>query len=99
VAAWRSVLPADLQVSRRLTDGGNVDHNRVFQAATLTGRISHRTQAWLSDTAPEGDATLKAFKRAGGHVWLRPENPAYNPTPDDRAVIVGKAVHISRTVR
>jgi repressor LexA len=52
-----------------------------------------------SDTSPEGEATLKTFKRVGGHVWLMPENPAYDPIPGDEAKIVGKVVYISRTVR
>jgi repressor LexA len=55
------------------------------------------------DTTPEasseGDATLKTFKQVDGHVWLLPENPAYDPIPGDRAKIVGKVVYISRTVR
>ena len=53
-----------------------------------------------SDTSPEeGEATLKTFKRVGGHVWLLPENPAYDPIPGDGATIVGKVVYVSRTVR
>ena len=51
------------------------------------------------DSSPEGDATLKTFKRVGGHVWLLPENPSHDPIPGDRATIVGKVVYISRTVR
>jgi repressor LexA len=53
-----------------------------------------------SDTSPEeGEATLKTFKRVDGHVWLLPENPAYDPILGDRATILGKVVYISRTVR
>jgi len=51
------------------------------------------------DASPEGDATLKTFKRVGEHVWLLPENPAYDPIPGDRAKIIGKVVYISRAVR
>ena len=51
------------------------------------------------EASPEGDATLKTFKQVDGHVWLLPENPAYDPIPGDRAKIVGKVVYISRTVR
>ena len=51
------------------------------------------------EASPEGDATLKTFKRVGGHVWLLPENPSHDPIPGDRATIVGKVVYISRTVR
>jgi repressor LexA len=52
-----------------------------------------------SDTSPEeGDATLKTFKRVGGHVWLMPENPAYDPIPGDEAKILGRVVYVSRTL-
>lgn len=51
------------------------------------------------EAPPEGDATLKTYKQVDGHVWLLPENPAYDPIPGDRAKIVGKVVYISRTVR
>jgi repressor LexA len=51
------------------------------------------------DASPEGDATLKTFKQVGRHVWLLPENPAYDPIPGDRAKIIGKVVYISRTLR
>jgi repressor LexA len=51
---------------------------------------------FVSDTSPEGEATLKTFKRVGGHVWLMPENPDYEPILGDRATIVGKVVYVSR---
>lgn len=51
------------------------------------------------EAPPEGNVTLKTFKRVGGHVWLLPENPAYDPILGDRAKIVGKVVYISRTIR
>lgn len=51
------------------------------------------------DTSPEGEATLKTFKRADGHVWLMPENPAYDPILGDRATIVGKVVYSFRSHR
>jgi hypothetical protein len=35
MVARRSLLPAVLYISQRLTDGWNVDHNNVFQAAAL----------------------------------------------------------------
>jgi repressor LexA len=53
-----------------------------------------------SDTSPEeGEATLKTLKRVGGHVWLLPENPAYDPILGDEATILGKVVYVSRTLR
>lgn len=52
-----------------------------------------------SDTSPEeGEATLKTFKRTGGHVWLMPENPDYDPILGDEATILGKVVYVSRMV-
>jgi repressor LexA len=46
----------------------------------------------------EVEGTVKTFKRAGGHVWLMPHNPAYAPIPGDDAVIVGKVVAVLRRV-
>ncbi len=46
----------------------------------------------------EVEGTVKTFKRAGGHVWLMPQNPAYAPIPGDQAVIVGKVVAVLRRV-
>jgi repressor LexA len=37
-------------------------------------------------------------KRVGGHVWLMPENPAYDPIPGDEAKILGRVVYVSRTL-
>jgi repressor LexA len=52
-----------------------------------------------SDTSPEeGEATLKTYKRTGGHVWLMPENPNYDPIFGDEAIILGRVVYASRTV-
>jgi repressor LexA len=51
-----------------------------------------------ADASPEGDATLKTFKRVGGHVWLMPENPAYDPIPGDEAKILGRVICVSRTL-
>jgi len=46
----------------------------------------------------EGEATVKTFKRAGGHVWLLPQNPTYDPIPGDQATILGRVVAILRRV-
>ena len=40
----------------------------------------------------EVEGTVKTFKRADGHVWLMPHNPAYAPILGDDATIVGKVV-------
>jgi repressor LexA len=44
----------------------------------------------------DGDATVKTLKRAGGHVWLMPHNPAYVPILGDDATILGRVVALLR---
>jgi repressor LexA len=46
----------------------------------------------------EVEGTVKTFKRADGHVWLMPHNPAYAPILGDNATIVGKVVAVLRRV-
>jgi len=46
----------------------------------------------------DGEATVKTLKRADGHVWLMPHNPAYTPIPGDNATILGKIVAVLRRV-
>jgi repressor LexA len=44
----------------------------------------------------DGEATVKTFRRSGGHVWLIPHNPAYTPILGDDAVILGRVVAVLR---
>jgi repressor LexA len=46
----------------------------------------------------EGEATVKTFQHREGHVWLVPQNPAFDPIPGDRATIMGKVVAVLRRV-
>ena len=46
----------------------------------------------------DGDATIKTFKRADGHVWLLPHNAAYSPIPADHARILGRVVTVLRKI-
>jgi len=46
----------------------------------------------------DGEATVKTFKRADGHIWLMPHNPAYTPIPGDEATVLGKIVAVLRRV-
>jgi repressor LexA len=46
----------------------------------------------------DGEATVKTFKRADGHIWLMPHNPAYTPIPGDDATVLGKIVAVLRRV-
>ena len=44
----------------------------------------------------EGEATVKTLRRRGGHVWLMPENPAYEPILGDEATVLGRVVAVLR---
>ena len=44
----------------------------------------------------DGEATVKTLRRKNGHVWLMPENPAYEPIPGDQAELLGKVVAVLR---
>ena len=44
----------------------------------------------------DGEATVKTFKRRDGHLWLLPQNPAYQPIPGDEATVLGRVVAVLR---
>ncbi|PPK71297.1 transcriptional repressor LexA [Actinokineospora auranticolor] len=44
------------------------------------------------------EATVKVYRRRGGHVYLEPRNPAYDVIDGDNAVILGTVVSVLRTV-
>ncbi len=46
----------------------------------------------------DGEATVKTYKKRGGHVWLMPHNTAYAPIDGDQAVILGRVVTVLRKV-
>ena len=46
----------------------------------------------------DGEATVKTFKRQDGHVWLLPQNPAYEPIPGDASSVLGKVVAVLRKI-
>ena len=46
----------------------------------------------------DGEATVKTFKRKGGHVWLLPHNAAYEPIPGDDATVLGRVVSVLRKI-
>jgi repressor LexA len=46
----------------------------------------------------DGEATVKTFKRRDGHVWLMPQNPAYEPIAGDEASVLGRVVAVLRKV-
>lgn len=42
------------------------------------------------------EATVKRLRLEGGHVWLMPENPAYDPIDGDECAILGVVVAVYR---
>ena len=46
----------------------------------------------------DGEATVKTFKRQGGHVWLLPHNAAYEPIAGDDATVLGRVVSVLRKI-
>ena len=46
----------------------------------------------------DDEATVKTFKRTGGHVWLIPHNQSYDPIDGDHASILGKVVAVLRRI-
>jgi len=44
----------------------------------------------------DGEATVKTFRRRDGHVWLLPQNPAYEPINGDDATVLGRVVAVLR---
>lgn len=89
-------VTGDSMIGKAIVNGDRVVVRRGSEA-----RNGDTVVAWFpdTDTSPEeGEATLKTYKRTGGHVWLLPENPDYDPILGDEAVILGKVVYVSRTV-
>jgi repressor LexA len=52
--------------------------------------------AAMLDRDGTAEATVKTLQLTGGHAWLVPHNPAYQPAPADDAVILGKVVAVIR---
>ena len=44
------------------------------------------------------EATVKVYRRRGGHVYLEPRNPAYEVIDGDNATILGVVVSVLRSV-
>lgn len=44
----------------------------------------------------DGEATVKVYRRRGGHIYLEPRNPAYEVIDGDHAVVLGKVVSVMR---
>jgi repressor LexA len=46
----------------------------------------------------DGEATVKTYRNRDGHVWLMPQNPAFDPIGGDDATIMGRVVAVLRRI-
>ncbi|HEX6967489.1 MAG TPA: transcriptional repressor LexA [Micromonosporaceae bacterium] len=46
----------------------------------------------------DGEATVKTYRHRDGHVWLMPQNDAFDPIPGDDATILGRVVAVLRRI-
>jgi len=84
----------DSMIDAAITDGDWVAVRR--ESDVENGDIVAAT--FESDTSADQEATIKTYKKSGGHVWLMPHNPVYEPIPGDEATILGKVVAVLRRV-
>lgn len=78
-------------VGESMVDAAICDGDWVVVRRQQTAESGEIVAALLDD-----EATVKTLKRSGGHVWLMPHNPAFEPIPGDDAMILGKVVTVLR---
>jgi repressor LexA len=94
-------LPRDL-VGRGTLFSLRVRGDSMIEAAICDGDIvvvRQQNEAYNGDVVAamiDDEATVKVYRRRGGHVRLEPRNPAYQPIDGDNAVILGKVVSVLR---
>ncbi|GIF04222.1 LexA repressor [Actinoplanes siamensis] len=96
-------LPRDL-VGRGTLFALRVRGDSMIDAAICDGDlvvVKQQSEAYNGDIVAamiDDEATVKVFRRRGGHVILEPRNPAYADIDGDRATILGKVVSVLRSV-
>jgi repressor LexA len=94
-------LPRDL-VGRGTLFGLRVRGDSMIDAAICDGDIvvvKQQHEAYNGDIVAamiDDEATVKVYRRRGGHVILQPRNPDYDDIDGDRAVVLGKVVSVLR---
>ncbi|MBU2666909.1 transcriptional repressor LexA [Actinoplanes bogorensis] len=94
-------LPRDL-VGRGTLFGLRVRGDSMIDAAICDGDIvvvKQQPEAFNGDIVAamiDEEATVKVYRRRGGHVVLEPRNPAYPDIDGDHAVVLGKVVSVLR---
>ncbi|BCB76321.1 transcriptional repressor LexA [Phytohabitans flavus] len=98
-----------LTLPRDLVGRGNlfclrVQGDSMIDAAICDGDIvvvRQQNEAYNGEIVAamiDDEATVKVYRRRGGHVLLEPRNPAYDVIDGDRAVVLGKVVSVLRRV-
>ncbi|MEU1204238.1 transcriptional repressor LexA [Nocardia sp. NPDC005825] len=96
-------LPREL-VGRGTVFGLRVRGDSMVDAAICDGDIVVVRKQHEAHTGEivaamiEGEATVKVYKRANGHVYLEPRNSAYPVIDGDNAQVLGKVVSVMRRV-
>ncbi len=94
-------LPRDL-VGRGTLFGLRVRGDSMTDAAICDGDIvvvKQHHEVCNGDIVAamiDDEATVKVYRRRGGHILLEPRNPAYDTIDGDRAVVLGKVVSVLR---
>jgi repressor LexA len=102
-------LAETLTLPRELVGRGTlfclrVQGDSMIDAAICDGDIvviRQQPEAYNGDIVAamiDDEATVKVFRRRGGHVLLEPRNPAYEAINGDTAVVLGKVVSVLRRV-
>jgi repressor LexA len=96
-------LPRDL-TGRGTVFGLRVRGDSMVDAAICDGDlvvVRQQPEAYSGQIVAamiDGEATVKVYRRRGGHVLLEPRNPAYDVIDGDEAVILGIVVSVLRSV-
>jgi repressor LexA len=114
IAAGTPIMAAEhvddlLRLPRELTGRGTVFALRVrgdsmIEAAICDGDtvvVRQQQEAHSGQIVAamiDEEATVKVYRRRGGHVLLEPRNPAYEVIDGDRATVLGVVVSVLRSV-
>jgi repressor LexA len=114
IAADRPILAKEqvqevFPLPRKLVGDGRLFLLKVIGDSMINAAIADgdlvvvRQQAHAQDgdviaAMLEGEATVKRFRRSGGHDWLVPHHPDYIPVLADNATILGRVVAVLREV-
>lgn len=74
-----------------MTDAGILDGDYIVVRSQ-----NHAQQGQIVVAVIEDEATCKRLEKRDGHIWLMPENPAYDPIPGDNAYIIGVVAKVIR---